>query len=172
MKNYIFIFCLAFICLAVSFHGSAQVSSYIYGIDNPSAGNYYFSKAEIASGIVTGLAQIPIPGLGGEYSSCVDADGLKYYFCTGVEMMAFDPVSGSMLWNQLLPLSPNTQLLQIQYNTCDSSIYGILNTTVPPGCHFARYNPSANLLTTISQLPQFGFAAIWFYIWLPGYAGS
>jgi hypothetical protein len=157
MKNHIFIFPLAIIFFGSSLQCSAQVSNYIYGIDNPSSGIFYFSKAEIATGVVTELTQVPIFVIGSNNSSCIDADGLIYYFCTGDRLMSFDPVTGSLLSNLLLPLSAGTELLQIQYNPCDSSIYGIMNKTNPLAIHFARYQPANNTLTTISSLPAMGF---------------
>jgi hypothetical protein len=156
MKN-IQLFFFGFLNVGSFSLSTAQVTDYIYGIDNPSSGVFYFSKAEITTGIITELTQVPVSFLSGSSSSCIDAGGLKYYYCSGDMMMTFDPVSGNLLSNQVLPLPVNSRLIQVQYNSCDSMIYGILNKSNPVSCEFARYNPAANTVTSLSSLPLMSF---------------
>jgi hypothetical protein len=66
-------------------------------------------------------------------------------------LITIDALNGSILSNVLLPLPQGAQLVLIQFNPCDSNIYGILNN-YPSGISLVRYNISANTINTTAAL--------------------
>jgi hypothetical protein len=151
MKKSCFSFRLsAVLAFLFSITSSSQISNYIYGIHNPSAGNFYFSRMDTASGVITDFSQVPISVIG-MASSCIDVPGQVYYFCIDELLVSFDASSGNLLATVTLPIPPSAQFLQIQFNPCDSSLYGIINDP-PSSISFGKYNLASGVMTTISVL--------------------
>lgn len=149
MKN--FLLSLAFLS-AVSMGVHAQTAGYIFGIDNPSPTVFWFSKTEVATGTHTQLLQLPISFYTSASSSCSDMVQQLYFYTSGTEMYKLDPVNGTLLSITSLPLPANANLYHIQYNPCDSMIYGVVND-YPNSIYLGRYNPYTNTLSNAGALP-------------------
>ncbi|HKR03603.1 MAG TPA: T9SS type A sorting domain-containing protein [Bacteroidia bacterium] len=150
MKTWMFklkIFILIIACRS----GHAQVSNFIYALNNTSTGIFHFSKVEIATGLITNFQMVPPWSLSLSSSSTIDNYHQKYFFCTGDTLITFDAVSGTILSNIPLPIPSTAELFNIQFNPCDSAIYGILNN-YPASISFVHYNIATNTIMTISSL--------------------
>ena len=128
----------------------AQITNYIYGLNNASPGVFYFSKIEIATGAITNF-QTAATALGSNYSSCINNLAHEYYLCKGNTLSTFDPVTGNLLSSTVLPIPPTADFLHIRFNPCDLKIYGIIND-YPTSISFAKYDPDSATMSIISSL--------------------
>jgi hypothetical protein len=151
MKKKSILLLMPFIML-ITFESNGQLSNYIFAINNASTGVFLFSKIEIATGIITNY-QLVGTFLSNGYSSCIDNQAQKYYFCTGTELMTIDPLNGNIVSNVTLPISMTATFNNIAYNPCDSDIYGIISDN--GAASFAKYNIGTAMMTTISSLGTF-----------------
>ncbi|MBK8341018.1 MAG: hypothetical protein IPK99_13920 [Flavobacteriales bacterium] len=94
---------------------------------------------------------MPISGINGLASGLVDHDAQRYLFCTGQELYTFDPLDIAPMQMTSLPLTGNDLFIQVEYNTCDSDLYGIVNAP-PDSIVFVRYDRSANTFQTLLAL--------------------
>lgn len=131
---------------------SAQLANYVFGIDNPSSGVFWFSKTDVTTGVHTQLTQVPIGSYGSGSSSCVDMTQQLYMYCSGRTVYKLDPVSGTLVSTVQLTLPATSTLSQTVYNPCDSMIYGVVNNNPNPP-YLAQYNPYTDVLTAIGNLP-------------------
>lgn len=129
----------------------AQTNGYVFGIDNASSGVFWFSKLEVATGQLTHIAQMPWNSYSATISTCVDPDMQLYYYCNGFTMYQIDPLTGIILSTTPIGIAPTADLYHVQYNPCDSMIYGIVNDA-PNNCYFARYNASNGVTTNLGNL--------------------
>lgn len=135
-----------------------QLSGFVFGINNPSSGVFYFSKMEVSTGIFTQLQLMPWGGYNGLASSCIDNDAQVFYYCGGQDIYKIDPLTGAILSTTLISNIGSGKLVAIRYNPCDSMIYGIVND-YPNSIYFARYNPGTGTLANMSALPgNMGFS--------------
>lgn len=131
---------------------SAQTPGHVYGLDNDSTGVFWFSKLNLGSGQFTHLQLMPFTWASVAASSCSDPDQQIYYYCTGITMYRIDPVTGTILSTTPLPFtSTSAELIQIQYNSCDSMIYGVVIDS-PMTCYFARYDPVNGTIVNLFTL--------------------
>ena len=139
--------------LITNFYGNAQITNYIYAINytfNPLPA-YHFSKIEISTGIITDLYLLPGTSYPYSSNSCIDNNSQIYYFCSENQLMAFNPVNGNLISSVILPIPPTAWFTYMQFNPCDSEIYGIIYD-YPTSVSFARYNPVSGNMTTIAGL--------------------
>jgi hypothetical protein len=141
--------CLAFSALQFL---NAQTNGFVYGISNPSSGVFWFSRMETATGTFTLLQQMPWGGYNTGASSCVDASQDIYYYCNGTKMYKIDPATGMVMNTVQLQIATTAELYHIQYNPCDSMIYGVVND-FPNGIYFAKYNPVNDSVYNLMALP-------------------
>ena len=130
---------------------SGQLSNYIYGINNPTNGVYYFSKADLTTGSLTDLSLIPSWSSVVNENACVDNINFIYYLSSGTSLTGFDPLTGNIVSNVTLPISSTANFIYSAFNMCDTSIYGIINDP-PSSISFASYKPSTGIMTIISAL--------------------
>lgn len=149
MKNKMKIKHLITFIFLFTFESNGQISNYLFALNNASSGVAYFSKIEIATGNITNY-QLVAPGLSSNYSYCIDNQAQIFYFCNGTNLMSIDPFNGNILSNISLPISSTAYLLDIAFNPCDTTIYGMIfdNGTRT----FAKYNINTSTMTPISQL--------------------
>lgn len=140
------------ICFAVliKFSSLGQISNYIYALNNDSNGVFYFCRVEISTGAITNF-QLATTNHGSNFSSCINNQTQKYYLCSGTTLKTFDPLSGNLLSTVSLPISVTATFLHIQYNPCNSNIYGIIND-YPANISFARFDPLNGVMTIISAM--------------------
>lgn len=62
-------------------------------------------------------------------STTADAAHSVYYACDGQRLFGINTVTDSVVLNLLLPLSASDYMTTIQYNPCDSTIYGLFTTS-------------------------------------------
>lgn len=140
------------ILLCFVFGSYAQLSNYIYALNNQSAGVVYFSRIEISTGLITNF-QIAASGFSSSYSTCISERDEEYYFCTGNHLFTFDANSGNLLTTDTLPISSTSSFRNTQFNPCNGNIYGLLYNP-SSGNSFVRFNPDNGLMVTISSLPS------------------
>src|SRR5436190_13476916 len=129
----------------------AQISDHLFGISNPANGVFHFSKMELATGSVTHIQIMPFNSYGSNFSSAIDVNEQRYLLCTGDTLYRLDPTGVAPMETIPLPLPASTSLIHIEYDPCDSMIYGILNHP-PISIGLARYDRVANSFQTIATL--------------------
>lgn len=134
-----------------SYNINAQITNYVYALHNTQSGIFYFSEIEIATGNITDLQLLPVTGYGTYSCSAVNVTTQEFYFCDGTQLISIDANSGNINSNITLPIPPLTNFSHIQYNQCDSNIYGLIkdNTNL---VSFAKFNPYTGVFTNISAL--------------------
>lgn len=129
-----------------SLEGYGQISNFVYAISSPTPNVNYFAKVEISTGAITNLQLLP-SSLDNLASSCIDNVSKKYYLSNGSSLIAFDAKADTI---SSITTLPTARFLQIQFNSCDSNIYGIKNNGT--SLVFAKYNPVNNSMTDIASL--------------------
>lgn len=144
-----FLLLIFFSCGILKLH--SQTNGFLYGIGNPGNGTFWFSKMDVNSGVYSQLVQLPMTSFSGAGSSCIDDDLKRYYFCTGKQMMTLDPITGTIISIDSLPMPSTADFVQIQFNPCDSLIYGIVFDS-QSNTRFVKYMAATNTFYTISTL--------------------
>jgi hypothetical protein len=135
----------------VSYNINAQITNYVYALHNTQSGIFYFSQIDIATGNITDLQLMPVTGYNTYSCSAVNVTTQEFYYCDGTQLISIDANSGNVNSNITLPLPPLTNFSHIQYNPCDSNIYGLTkDQTNLVG--FAKFNPYTGIFTNISLL--------------------
>lgn len=148
MKKTVLILLLALIQTTYS---SAQLQNYIYGIDNPTGGNFNFAKYDISTNVFTTLLTLPISSLSTTYSATVDVDNGVYYFCTGTFLYAIDAATGTLTASTNLNVPPSSHFGYVQFNPCDGNFYGLL---IQSGIgSFQAYEPATGAFNYIAPMP-------------------
>ena len=148
MKNKL-LFCIGFF-LCFCFQGYAQLSNYIYALNNQSSGVVYFSRVEISTGLITNF-QVASNGFSNNFSACISEIDEEYYLCTGQILFTYDANSGNLISADTLPIPSTANLNSIQFNPCNGNIYGYIYDSAN-GKRFVRFNPDNGVLITISTL--------------------
>lgn len=144
-----FLFCLILACFPHK--SAAQLTDYIFGLDNISLGNYQFSKIEKTTGNITYMQTLPFSTFNGYESASVDVDNGLYYFCKGKFLVVYDAINGVQLSIINLNLVQNQEFGYVQFNPCDGMLYGII--TGGTAITFNSYDLASGTFTTIDTLP-------------------
>lgn len=134
----------------------AQSSEALYLIHNPDPGEFSFARFDLPTGNVTDLESVPISGISSAASSCIDAVGERYLFCTGTTIISFDPDGVAAPVSTSLPLPAGANFFSIEYDPCDGVVLGILNHP-PVEIALARFDPALGEFENIMALPTTTF---------------
>jgi len=120
----------------------------------------YISKADLTTGILTHLNPLTI-GLGsydGMSLTTNPHDGL-IYASNGSQIATYDINPGTFIDSiSIFPLSLNDKFKQMEYNVCDSGLYGMLRIQSPLDFRLAKLNPLTGQLTIVSPQTVGGLA--------------
>ncbi|MBL7915415.1 MAG: T9SS type A sorting domain-containing protein [Bacteroidia bacterium] len=149
MKKVVLILLLTFVQQTIS---KAQLQNSIFGIDNPSAGNYNFAEYDLTTNSFTTLLTLPISFLSTNYSATVDVDNGIYYFCDGQFLYSIDAGTGTLIATTNLNVPPLNHFGYVQYNPCDGNFYGLMIQTGT--ISLQAYDPSSGALNFIAPMPS------------------
>jgi hypothetical protein len=155
------IYFLLMLSLTLPFKVQCETANFFYGINNQSQGVFYFAKVEISTGIVTNLQLTPINAFTNNLHACIDNQNQRYFLCTGRGIITFDIKTENIVSTKALPISAPAVFKHMQYNSCDSNIYGIINN-YPTDISFARYNPISGemkIISTYTEVFNFSYGA-------------
>ncbi len=132
---------------------SAQLSDYVYCINNPAIGEFNIAKIHLPTGVLTDFDDIA-NSVSSFYSTCVNIDSEEFYFCDGYTLTVFDTQTEQLNDPVNFPLAENSSYHQIQYNPCDSSLYGVMAQNNFTSFSFERFDFEILEFETISPLPN------------------
>jgi hypothetical protein len=149
-KNLLFSLILLTTSLSIFVSGLfAQPSGFIYGLHHQN-GNEYFSKIDLANGQLTNMDPLPFVSLfSNKISSFADWDQGIYYYSTGNKIAAFDINSGALLYNVNYSIPSTAYVSGLEYNACDSAIYGVFVSAITGTYLLVKLNPSSGTIATI-----------------------
>jgi len=146
----------------VSLNGFSQPANGLYGIFVSNPNPVHISKADLTTGNLSNLADLTI-ALGSYVSNSLTTnahDGL-IYASNGHQLATFDINTGVFIDSiSIYPLSPNEEFVQIEFNSCDSNLYGMVRLQSPIDFKLGRLDPSTGQLTVISPQTVGGIACI------------
>ncbi len=130
-----------------------QLTDYIYCINNPSIGEFNIAKIHLPTGEMTEFDDIA-NSISSFYSTSINIDSEDFYFCDGYNVHAFDTQTESLEAPITLPLALNSSFHQMQYNPCDSSLYGVVAQNNFNAFSFERFDLNSLQFETIAELPS------------------
>jgi len=173
MKKYIFLLAFTF---TVSFV-SAQIDSVMYGVNaDLTYSAISLAKIDPVTGIVTNISANSYPYSLSNVGETIDPFHKIYYQPTDSVLVAFDLVSGNLLFARPISYLVNSMFLGINFNCPDSTIYGISFDTTNGDCRLSWLDPNTGFVHGISSSPlphQFGslygnaidpFSGIYYYV--------
>jgi hypothetical protein len=131
----------------------AQLSDYVYCINNPAIGEFNIAKIHLPTGELTNFDDIA-NSVSSFYSTCVNMDTEDFYFCDGYSLTVFDTQTEQLEPSIDFPLAANSSYHQIQYNPCDSSLYGIVAQNNFTAFSIQRFDFETFEFENISNLPS------------------
>ena len=149
MKKVVLILLLTFAQQTVT---TAQLQNSIFGIDNPSTGNFNFAEYDLTTNTFNTLLSLPISFLSTTYSATVDVGSGVYYFCNGTFLYAIDAGTGTLIASINLNVPPSSHFGYVQFNPCDGNFYGLM---IQNGTgSLQAYIPSSGAFNFIAPLPS------------------
>lgn len=128
---------------------SAQ--SDLVGIRNSSLlGGFAYCEIDLVNDTI--VDKTLLPGyIGSLYiSSTTDPDHSIFYACDGVRIFGVNTLTDSLVLNLPLPVTGNDKMTTIQYNPCDSLIYGLItNSGFNGNTNVCKFNPADSTFTTL-----------------------
>ena len=162
MKKVILLFAL----ISISFHGNSQIDSTIYGISwNVSGPGISISKINPQTGLVTNVSTTPANYDFYMTGRTIDPVHKIFYLPSDTLLLSFNLLNGNLI--NAIPINyypGSTSFLGINYNTMDSTIYGLIQTF--KGVILTKIDPLTGIVDRISpdtvpgQYSSLAFSAI------------
>jgi hypothetical protein len=148
MKKFILLLAILSICHNVN----SQIDSITYGVSVLNSGpGISLAKINPQTGVVTNISTTPAPYsypfMGGV---TIDPVHKLYYLQVDSLLLSFDLTTGAVANTVVMTYYPgSTTFLNMNYNTLDSTIYGLIQTS--SGVILAKLDPQTGIIERISQ---------------------
>lgn len=130
----------------------AQSNDSLYFIRYAGIGEYFFSRFDLATGMVTDIEPVPLSAISSAGSSCIDPVRGRYHLSTGYSIITFNPDDAVAPVTTPLPVPSGANFFSIEYDPCDSVFMGVVSQ---PGVEitFVRFDPGPGEFVTMTSLP-------------------
>lgn len=135
---------------------NAQTTSLFCTHNSSTLGGFAYSNCDLLTDSVYDYTLFPVLISSNYVSSTVDSANHIYYFSDGVRIYGVNTLNNNLVLNLPYPVTGTFLIANIQYNPCDSLIYGTaFDYMTNYAASIISFNPNDSTLSTLAPLPSY-----------------
>jgi hypothetical protein len=131
----------------------AQSSNLLCVQYSSAMGGYVYAEIDLANDTIINHTLLPNYLSNIHSSTTTDTVHSLYYISDGMRLFGVNTITDSLEINMFLPVTGSNSMTCIQYNPCDSCIYGVMVDVISDqASSVIRFNPSDSTLTLLAAI--------------------